>query len=221
MLGFYWIARPQIRLGLALGILTTLVVPFLAFGVSDSWELHQSFLKNLKSYGNDNSLIVTEDICSLPSLMVRWLYTFGISEQQSMRWVSLLVVFLTAIFLGCCFKWRDKLSDDKVYLPFFSLALSLMAFLSPATRPHYYIFYLPSAAWLLGLYKTKTLTKVETFWLVVSIALIALSQEGAVGKYWNDRLEEWNVPTYGMIVLIVLNIRLLAKQIKTSLPSPA
>lgn len=220
LFAFYWLTHDRkVKTELLLALAITIIAPFLVFGWSDGVFLHQAFFTNLTSYGNENSLLTVEDICCLPSLVARWLNALPvpISEKGSGLVIKLLIVGISAVFLGFTWLKRKRLRESRdAYLSMWTLALALMAFLNPSSRPHYYIFYVPAFAYLGKQWRENLLSKGQKAWLIASVILIAFSQEGVTGKAWNDWLEIRSIPTYGMLILCVLSTQLAWKKTKAA-----
>lgn len=212
--GFYWLARPKLRKGLLISLIVTTISPFLVFGPATGTLLYKAFLKNLTSYGNENSFIKIDDINCLPSLIARTLHSFGVSEAAADPVIKLAIIGISGLFLFYVFLRRLRLGDPRYndyYDSLWTMALTLMAFLNPSTRPHYYIFYVPALAWLAKRIFEGKIGKAETALTAASVVLIALTQEGVVGKSWNNWLEAHSIPTYGMLLLCLLTARQMTK----------
>lgn len=209
LFGFYWLAKPRLRPALLTGLLVTLGLPFLVFGPERGLFLYRAFLANVATYGQDNSFIRVEDICCLPSLLARHLYyRWGVAETVSGPYIKLFIVALAGIFL--IYVWRKAARFNQRpagYEAVWPFAFTLLAFLNPSTRPHYYVFYLPALAYLLQRWIEQGASVIYKLMVIGSVILIAASQEGVTGKALNNLLEAWSVPTYGMALLCALALQ--------------
>jgi len=206
---FYWLWRPKLRKGLATGLVVTLVSPYVAFGPTKATLLYQTFLKNLTSYGQDNSFITVDDICCLPSLIARAFHYFGGTETEADPFIKLAILGISGAFLGFVWLGKKQSKGKEQNDILWTLAFALMAFLNPSTRPHYYIFYVPALAWLAKRWSDDKAGSWEKFSVLASVGLIALTQEGVTGKGINNLLEAWSIPTYGMLILCLIMTRQL------------
>jgi len=76
-----------------------------------------------------------------------------------------------------------------------------MVFLTPSTRPHYFIFYVPAFISLAEIAREHMDRVFLWASLFVAVLLIAFTAEGVVGKSFNDFLEGLKVPVMGMAIL--------------------
>jgi hypothetical protein len=199
--GYYFVSRPRpTKVGVASGMVASLLLPFLFFGKTGGVLLFTAFSKNLTTYNQDNSPIGTPDILCLPSLIAR--LAGGASYTGLLIKISVLLI--AAVFYAWAYavSRRTQTTPKDENLHFWALALALSAFLNPSTRPHYFQFFVPAYCSVLQLIKEKANRK---GWLQVSVALsvllVAFTAEGVVGHDLNDRLEFLSLPTYGMLIL--------------------
>ena len=105
---------------------------------------------------------------------------------------------------------------------FLAMAWALSVFLNPSSRPHYFIFYIPAFCSILEVIYSHSRTWVLTLGLIISTLMIAFTAEGVVGKHWNEILEAASIPTYGMLLLIIVlgfAIEKVRRGARNSLPS--
>ena len=152
--------------------------------------LYRGFVTNLTTYGNENSLTRIPDLLSLPSLFAR----LGLSSAT-----VAISGLMYALGLGMIFKWREDLNQGLGS----SLILAIIAVINPSTRVHYFVFYIPLFSFLCNYASRYGKISAWTETLAV-LFLLAFTVEGIVGKSCNDTLEFWNVPTYGVLLLILI-----------------
>lgn len=195
---------PKVRWGLIIGSAIALIAPFLFYGWNDGLFLTQDFYRNLTTYGAENPLNRTPDILCLPSLLER----VGVSAT-GVRWLG---IGIAALFFWVAYRY-PRLHDNVGSRELWGVGMALMTFLNPSSRPHYFIFYVPAMASLAEFaLATSPVRKGATAGIVLSLLLIAFTMEGVVGKHWNNQMEFWNFPTYGMAILIAMTAYLLLKR---------
>lgn len=203
---FYLLTKPtRVRQGVLAGGLFTLLVPIIPFGFFTSVVLFQDFVANLGTYNVENSFTRVPDILCLPSLLAR--VFSGLSPQA----LSLVTRGAILAVSGAFFLWvlqLRKLSEwnsSRLGIHVWALALTLMTFLNPSTRPHYFLFYIPAVASLAEM--ALSLSSIYRRWvlgfLTMGILFIAFTAQGVTGKDLNDWLEATNFPTYGAAFLAI------------------
>lgn len=215
---YYFVVKPkQVKWGVLGGALLWLVAPFAVFGWNDSLLLYKGFFEHLFTYNNEeNSFLKVQDLLCLPSLIARVLA--GHSEKEiSLVTKSSILVVSGVFFFSAWNKFKGEVAR-KSSLEYWALAMALMTFLNPSTRPHYFIFYVPAFCVLLGVMHEN----VANWWVklstVLSVLMIAFTAQGVTGKELNDKLELLSVPTWGMLILCVALTALIArnnKELKT------
>jgi hypothetical protein len=207
---YYLMTKPRdVRRGIYLGTAISLLAPFVVYGVSGGTLLYRGFFENLTTYKAQNSLVQTEDILCLPSLLER----FGVPGLPSKM---ILIGVLAAFFISVIRCRKVLLSTGLTQSRYWAMAMALCVFLNPSTRPHYYVFYIPAYCAVVE----RTLLE-RWRWsfgqvaLLVSVILVAFTQEGVVGRAWNDRLEMWSIPTYGMLILMGMLVLLIVRERQT------
>jgi hypothetical protein len=212
---YYLIAkRNGVRLGVMAGGAFVALIPFAFFGLHDGLELYRAFYQNLTTYGRENSLITVEDICSLPSMVARWLHPVA-GDLVATRVTQGLTVLISVAYFGLAWRARRACRSD-LQTEFWALGLALMIFLNPSTRPHYYLFYVPAFV-SLGLYVKASRATWAGAFLAISVLLVAFTAEGITGKHLNNVLEMSSVPTIGMLLLCVSLFAILARALGASL----
>jgi hypothetical protein len=180
------------------------LLPFVAFGYDGAMAIYHDFFVNLGTYEKDNSLIRVADILCLPSLIARLTYSWdpdGKIAAEMTRWLTLGI---SASFFGWIFfKNKISLTKDLLGRDGWAMAMALMALLTPSTRPHYFIFFLPAYCTLMVLSHRRLISKAWIGATVLSVIAIAFTAEGVTGKKLNDYLEFQSVPTWGMILLLI------------------
>lgn len=210
---FYFVARSRwVKTGLLTGFAAAVAVPYAFFGKTIATAQFKGFFENLTTYNADNSPVTIPDILCLPSMIMRWLTpndviaTTGQASPHAALAAKIVILALSAIFFY--YAWRasreTQLPADRRRVYWWALAMALMAFLNPSTRPHYFIFYIPAYAALVELSFAQGTAFVLQAGLLLSGALVALTAQGILGKTLNDRAEAASLPTYGALILCVV-----------------
>lgn len=197
----YWLLHGKwARWGLVAGTALSVLAPLALFGPEATASLFADFFRNLTTYSAENSLTRVPDILCLPSLVARLLGDGPLTEWTN----RLLVGGISASFFFLA--WRDakRGAPAERLTQWWALGLLLMTLLNPSTRPHYFIFYVPALCLAIEATALRARRPVALAVTIVSFALIALTAEGVVGRTWNNRLEAWSVPTYGMVGLFLV-----------------
>lgn len=201
---FYFVTKKKaVRGGIIAGAVLSLITPLIFFGLQNGIDLFRAFYVSLTTYEAHNSLLRASDILCLPSLLTRW---FG--EGPLVASVTKAVILgLSGTFFVAA--WWLKKTKEISDTDLFAMALLLMALLNPSTRPHYFIFYVPAFCSIV-----VSLAGVRANWVlaigtVVATLLIAFTAQGVVGKQWNNIMEGWSLPTYGMLLLAAMTTYLL------------
>lgn len=187
----------RVRLGILLAAVLSAALPLLLFGFERTVDLTRVFVATAGSYGDDNSFRISQDILCLPGLLARNVL-FWLPELLARRLALGVSALVGAFFFIQCWFNRKALSKNPV--GWWSLALALMVLLNPSSRPHYFVFYLPAFALLCAFAKERG-GAIRGI-VVVSLVLICLTVQSVVGKNWNDRLERFDFPTLGLILLV-------------------
>ncbi len=214
---YYFVVKPKkVKLGVVLGALLWLVVPFAVFGWNDSLLLYKGFFEHLFTYNNEeNSFLKVQDLLCLPSLIARILSNAS-PEQISLVTKSSILLVSGGFFISALNKFKTPVTK-KDSLRYWALALALMTFLNPSTRPHYFIFYVPAFCALLEVLYENTASWWVKLSTVLSVLMIAFTAQGVTGKQLNDKLELLSVPTWGMLILCVALTALLITEKKSEL----
>lgn len=194
---YYLLAKPKdVRWGILWSSIACLLLPFVFYGYEGSMILYRGFFENLTTYQTQNSLTLIDDILCLPSLLERLGLSSGLTK-------AILGVILVAFFAMVVRNREKLLANGLTQARYWAMAAALCVFLNPSTRPHYYIFYIPAYC---AVAEQTMLEKWRwTNWqiaLLLSGVLVALTQEGVIGRSWNNQLEMWSIPTYGMLLLL-------------------
>ena len=213
---YYFLARNNAtKKGIILGCLYVALLPFPIFGIQPTLFLYGGFFSNLTNYSVENGLIKINDILCLPSLLAR----LGFSATSG----HILVLIISALFFITVLCARRTFKVNKFLEPhFLAMAWALSVFLNPSSRPHNFIFYIPAFCSILEVIYSHSRTWVLTLGLIISTLMIAFTAEGVVGKHWNEILEAASIPTYGMLLLIIVlgfAIEKVRRGARNSLPS--
>lgn len=204
---YYIVAKPaRVRQGVLAGFLFTLLIPILPFGLTTSALLFQDFLANLTTYNVENSFTRVPDILCLPSLVARvFQNTLSPAGISLVTRVSILGISAAFFLWVLRLKKQTDWQNGRLSVHVWALACTLMAFLNPSTRPHYFLFYLPAVASLAELTRELSGSYRKAVWglLAGGILLIAFTAQGVTGKDLNDWLEAANYPTYGAGLLAI------------------
>ncbi len=207
---FYFITRSRaVRVGLVAGLAFSVVLPFLVFGPEVASAQFHGFFHNLATYHEDNSPIKVRDILCLPSMLSRWLTPDAVAQatgqaSASAQWIVRIVVgTLSVLFLLSAWRGSRAVSPatDRTPLYWWALAMAMMTFLNPSTRPHYFIFYLPAYCAALDILYRQTAQLWLQVGVVVSAMLVALTTQGVLGKALSFQAEMHSLPTMGALIL--------------------
>ena len=190
---YFLTGRRAMRWGLLVGGVGFGLLPFTIFGPPAAWTLYRDFLVNISTYSADNSLSQVADILCLPSLLARTLGP-GLLPSQLSWIISIVTLAVSGSFFAWAWKQRHRQN-------LWEMAWLLMVFLNPSSRVHYFVFLIPVfCAWAqsLSIHRPWGLAAFGA-----SVALIAFTVEGVVGKAINNRLEYLNLPTWGIAIAVV------------------
>ncbi|MBI1860836.1 MAG: DUF2029 domain-containing protein [Deltaproteobacteria bacterium] len=191
---YYFISAGKVmRVGLLSGLVGFALLPLLFFGPNKGADLYRSFFLNLTTYSAENSPIQVSDILCLPSLIARLLDGSPLALFAG-AFTKVITVVASATFFLWCF--RTRLRRDQ-----WVLAWLLMALLNPSTRVHYFVFLIPAFAYWAE--RVSFQRPLDLTLYALSILLVAFTMEGVVGKALNNRLEYWNLPTWGIVILAI------------------
>lgn len=218
---FYFLVKPKnVKAGIVLGGLLTFALPFVFFGFSNGEMLYREFVTNLGTYSHENNLTKVPDILCLPSLITRLLSP---ADSIPTKEVESIAKGATVLISALFFLWatlkslKGEFKDARYSLHAYAMALALMAFLNPSSRPHYFIFYVPAfCSALEGIYLNQNLKRIGWALMGVSIILVAFTTDFFTGKGLNDTLEFKNIPTVGLL-LACLTLALVIKNTRTTL----
>jgi hypothetical protein len=207
---YYLTARPkEVRSGVIAGGIFSIVFPLLVFGPTDGIFLFREFIEGLFGYEaaghGANSLAKTSEILCLPSLVARlmpegtWLHAYeGVIGK---------FLFLSIAGAFLFFGWKTRKSEKINPSWTWAIGAGLMVFLYPPSRAHYFMFYLPAFAILNEIYYSSE-SSIKTRYtvlvgMILPVIFMALTVDFVVGKYRNNEYDFANVPTYGMIILLL------------------
>ncbi len=216
---YYFLVKPtKVKAGVVAGVLISLILPFIVFGIHDAQILYRGFFEHLFTYNNEeNSFVKNQDILCLPSLIARLFIDSGEKTASLINKGAILLI--SGVFFLASIKASRDQWDRKTSLRYLALAWALMALLNPSTRPHYFIFYIPAFAVLLEVIREHTATLWVKAVTVLSVILIAFTAQGVVGKQLNDQLEALSFPTWGMIILCIGVAGLMMSKPTKNLPA--
>jgi hypothetical protein len=207
---FYFVTRSRaLKLGLLAGLAFSVLLPFAFFGPEVAGAQFHGFFHNLATYHEDNSPIKIRDILCLPSMLSRWLTPEAVAQatgQASVeaQWVvRAVVVLLSGLFLVSA--WRGSRAvtsaNDRSRTYWWALAMAMMTFLNPSTRPHYFIFYLPAYCAVLDMLYQQSAQTLLKVGVILSAILVALTTQGVLGKALSFQAEMHSLPTMGALIL--------------------
>lgn len=201
---YFWLVKKRmVRVGLVLGFITALCVPFLQFGIGKGLALYQGFLHSLASYHKDNSLIESFNIQCLPSLLARLLPRYIVEGRSFAAIVLAAVGSIAFAYYRFVYLHVDRArKDEKFETHLWSCALALMVFLNPSSFGHYLVFFIPAICSLIEILEVAENREwFPTLGLVVGTALMAFVVDGVLGKPLSNQLQRDCLPTVGLIAI--------------------
>lgn len=196
----------ELRWGIFSGGLVGLLMPLVVF-FRGGVQLYQEFFKTLIIY-HEKNLIDGSAVLNLPGLVARWgVIFFGKPVVSALT--GIIPIACASLFWG----WlvlKTKKSHAPGDLLSWSMAMGLMTFLNSASRPDYFMFYVPIFSTLLS--DWKNLIKPERVLLGLAFVFIALTQQAIVGRDWNIELQYLRVPVVGMALLFFAQLSVFFRQ---------
>ena len=204
---FYFLLGPkELRLGTILGFIVGLISPWLFFG-SGGIDLYSYFYQTLTIY-HEKNLIFSNSTLNLPG----WIAVWGrpwFSQSILSLLIALVPAIVMVIFLALMM--QDPLKKEKsIEFSYWTLAVSLMAFLNSSSRPDYFMFYLPGFCCVISQWKESR--RLEKCCLLGAFLFISLTQQAMVGRDLNIRLQDARIPVVGIALLIVAQVMSLVRQ---------
>lgn len=193
LVALYLLTKPRaVRIGIYCAGIAALAVPLLYFGWASGLYLFREFYLSLFRYQEGNGLSGVPDILCLPSALSR----LGVGTVPS----TALITGLALAYFG--YAWRHRTESPERFTAVLALGWALMVFLSPMTRVHYLVFLLPAYASLAERLLSHPAPAARALFFL-SLALVAFTAEGVVGKSLAHQFEWWNLPTLGVALLLI------------------
>jgi hypothetical protein len=208
---YYLLKRPkEVKMGLLLGGLISLLIPLEVFGFSTGLSLPKLFIDNLLHYHQVYDLAKDTVSLSLPSLLATYLPQSWIHRGA----ISLIVGLISLWFFTDTFLSRLRvLSNEERY--HWAFLWSMMGLLNSTTRPDYFIYFVPAFTSLPLLIEKEKMTKVYYIGLTVSVLLIAFITEWVLGsRELTHHLESLRVPVLGVLLLCLMQFLALRNKLK-------
>ncbi|NBX67785.1 MAG: DUF2029 domain-containing protein [Proteobacteria bacterium] len=193
----------QMRLGILVGSLLGFFSPYLFFGKGGVY-LSEEFIKILSVYHDKNG-ITGNAALNLPGWIARWGRYFISANVLSVLQIVIPVICAVLFWGWILFrlKRRNRVRERAIW----ALAMSLTVFLNSASRPDYFMFYVPLFACLMS--EWPQLMNWVRIMVVTAFVLIALTQQGIVGHDLNIVLQYLRIPVIGMALLILAAVSCL------------
>ncbi len=207
---YFLIKRPQVKWGLFLGGLISLVFPALTFGIKSGFSLPVEFIQNALHYHQVYDLSKDVVSLSLPSLLTTWLPSAWISKGA-----VTLIVGSVSLFYFCWAFTQRKVLNFSENRNAWALLWTTMAMLNSTTRPDYFIYFVPSFASLPLLIEHSSKKLIYQLGTFISILLIAFITEWTLGsRELTHYLESIRIPVLGIILLCLMQFLAVRNKIK-------
>jgi Glycosyltransferase family 87 len=208
----YLLTKPiDVKKGLFLGGIISLVTPLAVFGPSVGAVLPQQFITNALHYHRVYDLAKDTVSLSLPSLLTTWFPSVWITHGG----VGLIVGVCALAVFTFNFSHRKKLTYPQERY-FWSFLWAMMALLNSTTRPDYFIYFVPAFGSIVLLSQTSPHRKQYQWGLAASLVLIAFITEWTLGsRELTHYLESLRIPVLGILLLCFMHFSSLRNMLKT------
>lgn len=208
---YYFLKRPkEVKMGLLMGGLISLLIPLGVFGISTGLSLPKLFTANLLHYHQVYDLAKDAVSLSLPSLLATYLPKTWVDHGA----ISLGIGLISLVFFVDTFFQRNMaLSTNERHS--WAFLWAMMGLLNSTTRPDYFIYFVPAFASLPLLVEKEKLKKVYYIGLTVSVLLIAFITEWVLGsRELTHHLESLRIPVLGILLLCLMQFVALRNKLK-------
>lgn len=195
----------ELRWGVFTGGIMGLLLPFVVFGRGALFLYHEFF--DILNIYHDKNGIAANAALNLPGWVARW--SLAILPKSIAMSLTLVLPILVALLF---FIWLLRMSEKQAQtrnLSLWAVSMGLTVFLNSASRPDYFMFYVPLFASIAVHWKELVIR--EKMMLGAAFCFIALTQQAMVGRELNIDLQHLRIPVIGMALLFIAQVSFMVR----------